>query len=62
MLPGLAVSRWIEKTTGWSIRKFVRTARSYRAIQIQAGDHAVTAADPLPDELRQAIEAISRGR
>ena len=23
----LAVSRWIEDRTGWSIRKFVRTAR-----------------------------------
>ena len=23
----LAVSRWIENTTGWSIRKFVKTAR-----------------------------------
>jgi hypothetical protein len=26
----LAVSRWIEARTGWSIRKFVRTARRYR--------------------------------
>ncbi len=32
----LAVSRWIEARTGWSIRKFVRTARRYRTIQIQA--------------------------
>ena len=55
----LAVSRWIEHQTGWSIRKFVKTARRYRTIQIQAGDHVITAADPLPDELRQAIEAIN---
>ncbi len=55
----LAVSRWIERRTGWSIRKFVRTARRYRTIQIQAGPHIVTAADPLPDDLRQALEAIS---
>jgi len=33
----LAVSRWIEARTGWSIRKFVKTARRYRIIQIQAG-------------------------
>jgi Transposase DDE domain len=26
----LAVSRWIETRTGWSIRKFVKTARRYR--------------------------------
>ncbi len=55
----LAVSRWIEHHTGWSIRKFVKTARRYRTIQIQAGPHTINAADPLPDDLRQALEAIS---
>jgi hypothetical protein len=55
----LVVSRWIEHQTGWSIRKFVRAARRYRTIQIQAGQHAITAADPLPDGLRQALEAIN---
>jgi hypothetical protein len=58
----LAVSRWIEQTTGWSIRKFVRTARRYRTIQIQAGNHTVTAADPLPDDLRQALDHIHRDK
>ncbi len=55
----LAVSRWIEHQTGWSIRRFVKTARRYRTIQIQAGDHTITAADPIPDDLRQALEAIN---
>jgi transposase len=55
----LAVSRWIEHQTGWSIRKFVKTARRYRTVQIQAGPHTITAANPLPDDLRQAINAIS---
>jgi hypothetical protein len=55
----LAVSRWIEHVTGWSIRKFVKTSRRYRTIDIQAGDHIITAADPLPDDLRQAIETIN---
>ena len=54
----LAVSRFIEQTTGWSIRKFVRTARRYRTIQIQAGAHTITAADPLPDDLRHALHTI----
>ena len=58
----LAVSRWIEQDTGWSIRKFVKTARRYRTITIQAGNHVLTAADPLPDDLRQAIEAINTSR
>src|SRR5262249_36742126 len=54
----LAVSRWIEHQTGWSIRKFVKTARRYRTITIQAGPPTITAANPLPDDLRQAIDRI----
>ena len=50
----LAVGRWIEAQTGWSIRKFVKTARRYRTIEIQAGRQTIIAADPLPDDLRQA--------
>jgi hypothetical protein len=57
----LAVSRWIEQTTGWSTRGFVRTARRYRTIQIQAGAHIVTAAEPLPDDLRHALDRIHHG-
>jgi hypothetical protein len=52
----LAVSRWIEAQTGWSIRKFVRTARRYRIIAIQAGAHTVTAADPLPGDLQEVTK------
>ncbi len=59
VLAAMALSRWIENTTGWSIRKFVKTARRYRTIQIQAGPHTITAADPLPGDLRNAIEAIN---
>jgi hypothetical protein len=32
-------SRFIEDGTGWSIRKFVRTARRCRTIEIRAGHH-----------------------
>ena len=56
------VSRWIEATAGWSIRKFVKTGRRYRTVQIQAGDHIITAADPLPADLRDGIEAINADR
>jgi hypothetical protein len=54
----LAVSRWIEATTGWSIKRFVRTARRYRTIQIQAGDPTLTAEDPLPEDLRDVLNGI----
>ena len=57
----LAVGRWIESQVGWSIRKFIKTARRYRTIQIQAGRQTITVADPLPDDLRQAITRSNRG-
>lgn len=56
----LAVGRFIEARTGWSIKKFVKTTRRYRTIEIQAGAHSITAADPLPDDLHDALEAIRR--
>jgi Transposase DDE domain len=54
----LAVSHWIEDRTGWSIKKFVRTARRYRTIEIQAGQQTITAADPVPHDLRAALDEI----
>jgi hypothetical protein len=60
VLAALAVSRWIEDVTGWSIKKFVRTLRRYRTIEIQAGAHTVTAEQPLPDDIRAALDAIDR--
>ena len=56
----LAVSRWIEHATGWSIKKFVKTARRYRTIEIQAGNHVLTAADPLTSELHEILGRIHR--
>jgi transposase len=58
----LAVSRRIEHQTGWSIRKFVKTARRYRTIEIQVGDHIITAADPIPDDLRTVQTKINNVR
>ena len=55
----LAVSHWIEHQTGWSIKKFVRTARRYRTVEIRAGRHTLTAAEPAPDDLAQALIKIN---
>ncbi len=55
----MAVSHWIEHQTGWSIKKFVRTARRYRTVQIKAGRQILTAADPLPDDLAEALAKIN---
>ncbi len=32
---------------------------SNRTIEIQAGEHAITAADPLPTDLSEALDAIN---
>ena len=57
----LAVSCWIEHQTGWSIRRFVKTARRYRTIQIQAGPQTITAADPcLTTSARPSARSTAR--
>jgi hypothetical protein len=62
VLAALAVSHHIETQIGWSIKKFVRTARGYRTVQIKAGRQILTGADPLPADLHDAIAAITAGR
>ena len=54
----LAVVRWLEATTGVSIKQFVKTLRRYRTIDIQAGDQIVTAEDPLPPEVTELLDRI----
>lgn len=57
-----AGSHWIEHTTGWSIKKFVKTMRRYRTDEIQAGGNTITAADPLPADAQAALEATHTPR
>ena len=54
----LAVGRLVEERTGWSIRRFVRTARRYRTVQIRARQQLITAADPLPADIDAALAEI----
>jgi hypothetical protein len=56
----LEVTKIVEERTGWSIKRFVRTTRTYRTVQIQAGHQLLTAEDPLPRDLRDALDAIRR--
>jgi hypothetical protein len=55
----LAIGRLVEDRAGWSIKKFVRTTRRYRNVHIRAGNHLLTAEDPLPAELRHALARIA---
>ncbi|MDP4013924.1 MAG: IS1634 family transposase, partial [Candidatus Nanopelagicales bacterium] len=56
----LAVTRFVEDRTGWSIKRFVRTARHYRTVQIRVGQHILTAEQPPPGDLADAIQSIHR--
>jgi hypothetical protein len=58
VVAAMAVSHYIEDQTGWSIKKFVRTTRRYRTVKIKAGNQILTAADPLPDDLHEALTRI----
>jgi len=55
----LAVTHHVETLTGWSIKRFVQTARRYRTIAIRTGGHILTAEEPLPHELRDALAVIT---
>jgi hypothetical protein len=57
VMAALAVSRWLERVTGWSIKKLVQTLRRCRSIAVhsrskyscsafQAGDHILHAGTP----------------
>jgi hypothetical protein len=54
----MAVSHWIETRTGSSTKKCVRTARRYRTVTIQAGNHTLTAAEPPPPDLADILARI----
>jgi hypothetical protein len=55
----LAVTHEIEARTGWSIKRFVQTARRYRTTAIRAGGHVVTPEEPLPTNLGDALALIT---
>ena len=57
-MAALAVSRLVEHATGWSIARFVKTLRRYHTVTIRAGDHTISANDPLPADVQQALMAI----
>lgn len=56
------VARRLEQVTGWSTNKFVTTLRRYRTVQIQAGEHTITAEDTLPKEAQQVLNKVRDAR
>jgi hypothetical protein len=53
----------VDRASDWLVDPQVRQDRkAHRTIEIQAGDHVITAADPLPDDLRDALNEICNAR
>ncbi len=67
-LPGYAAESWRKQLAAACASKAALGPASLilydvtKTIQIQAGRQTITAADPLPDDLRQALDAINNAR
>ncbi len=55
----LAVTQFIEDRAGWSIKKFVHSARRYHTVQVGVGGQLVAAERSLPVDLRKALAQIA---
>jgi transposase len=60
VMAALAVSHWLERQTGWSINKLVKTLRRYRSTAVPTGDHILHAGTPLDDNTRAAVNAVKK--
>jgi hypothetical protein len=58
VMAALAGSRWLERVTGWSIKKLVQTLCHYRSIAVKTGDHILHAGTPLDDDTRAVVNAV----
>lgn len=54
----LAIARYLQDLTGYSIRRIIRTLKPLLEVQVSIGGHLHTAADPLTDDARHILNAI----
>jgi hypothetical protein len=55
----VVVSQWIEQLNQLEHRE-IRALRCYRSVRIQASTQILPGADPLPDDLRDALYVADR--
>ncbi|MDR1768708.1 MAG: IS1634 family transposase [Propionibacteriaceae bacterium] len=55
----LAISRWLEQQTGWTIKRLVKTPRRYRTDTIRVGNHTFQAQPDIPDDIRDLLQHIT---
>jgi len=56
----LAVSRWIEETTGWSIKKYVKTLRRYRTTYVIIGGRQLPAEKRIPADVADILDLVNK--
>jgi len=54
----LAIARYLHKTTGFSLKKLVRTLRPLQQIAVQIAGHEHTATDPLTPDASKILQAL----
>lgn len=54
----LAIARYLQSATGFSIRKIIRTLKPLLEVQINIGGHLHTAVDPLTNDARHILDAL----
>ena len=55
----LGVARYLQDTTGMSIKKIVNTLRPLQQVTVRIAGHEHLAADPITDAAQHIIDAIS---
>ena len=59
VMAALAVARYLQETTGISIKRIIRTPKPLQGVTINLNGHHLTAADPLPPQAEEILTALS---
>ncbi|WP_433913779.1 IS1634 family transposase, partial [Brevibacterium litoralis] len=58
VMTALAVVRWLEETTGWSIKKLVEEFRAHKLVVMEIAGQQVVAESPPPKEAARVAELV----
>ena len=59
VMAALAVARYLQETTGISVKRIIRALKPPQEITINLNGHHLTAADPLTPEAEEILTALS---
>ena len=59
VMAALAVARYLQETTGISVKRIIRALKPLQDVTINLNGHHLTAADPLTPEAEEILTALS---